>query len=215
MPLCGCSARSCGNSYEGDGLPAPQCPALQIQASRVLFGKLLSVRSGKKSGAVRLVLLLLLGVPGWGSDKTPAPRKKADRIVIVKSTCTMTLMGGGQALKTYKVALGGQPVGAKRRVGDHKAPEGQYVIDSKNSKSQFHLALHISYPNASDRERARELGVNPGGEIEIHGLGDKYAWVGGPHRQVDWTDGCIAVTNAEIEEIWRLVPVGTPVEIRP
>ena len=93
--------------------------------------------------------------------------------------------------------------------------EGVYVIDSKNSHSRFHLALHISYPNAADRERARKLGVSPGGDVEIHGLESKYAWVGSLHRQTNWTAGCIAVTNPEIDEIWPLVPVGTPVEIRP
>jgi murein L,D-transpeptidase YafK len=140
---------------------------------------------------------------------------RADRIIVEKSARTMTLMQGAKALKTYRVALSREPVGAKEREGDHKVPEGEYVIDSKNSHSRFHLALHISYPNASDRQKARKLGVRPGGNIEIHGLGSKYAWVGGLQRQVDWTDGCIAVTNAEIEEIFPMVPVGTPVEIRP
>jgi murein L,D-transpeptidase YafK len=127
----------------------------------------------------------------------------------------MMLMQGTKVLKTYKVALSREPVGAKERTGDHKVPEGEYVVDSKNPHSRFHLALHISYPNAADRERARKLGVKPGGNIEIHGLDSKYAWVGSLQRQVDWTDGCIAVTNAEIEEISAMVPLGTPVEIRP
>lgn len=127
----------------------------------------------------------------------------------------MTLMHAGKVLKTYKVALGTQPVGAKDRFGDHKTPEGNYVVDAKKEKSEFHRALHISYPNATDRERARRLGVSPGGDIEIHGLGDKYGWVGSAHRRFDWTDGCIAVTNEEIDEIFGLVRVGTPVEIRP
>jgi murein L,D-transpeptidase YafK len=138
-----------------------------------------------------------------------------DRIVVVKSTRTMTLSHGGQVLKTYKVALGTEPIGQKERDGDHKTPEGEYVIDWKEPQSRFHLALHVSYPNAPDRARAHRLGVSPGGSIMIHGLEKKYAWVGPLHRYVDWTDGCIAVTNAEIEEIFRLVPVGTPVEIKP
>ncbi|HYX49133.1 MAG TPA: L,D-transpeptidase family protein, partial [Ktedonobacteraceae bacterium] len=85
----------------------------------------------------------------------------------------------------------------------------------KNSHSQFHLSLHISYPNAADQARARSLGVRPGGAIMIHGLARPFAYLGPLHRQTDWTDGCIAVTNAEIEEIWKLVPVGTMVELRP
>lgn len=138
-----------------------------------------------------------------------------DRILIIKSTRTLSLMKGSQVLKSYKVALGGQPVGAKDRQGDHKTPEGQYVIDRKIPHSQFHLALHLSYPSSADRERAHKLGVPPGGDVEIHGLPAAYAWLGSLHRQTDWTDGCIAVTDHEIEEIYPLIPVGTPVEIRP
>jgi murein L,D-transpeptidase YafK len=165
-----------------------------------------------------IVLLLFLSVfltaPAIGQIPA-APEKKADRILIIKSTRTMTLMNNGKALKTYKVALSGHSIGGKERAGDDKTPEGLYTVDWKNAQSKFHRALHISYPNATDRERARKLGVDPGGEIEIHGLGAKYGWVGAAHRQVDWTAGCIAVTNGEIDEIWSLVPVGTTVEIRP
>jgi murein L,D-transpeptidase YafK len=166
---------------------------------------------------VRALLFFSLAcIAGWAADKTTAPpAKKADRIVVEKSARTMKLMLGSEVLKTYKVALSREPIGAKEREGDHRVPEGEYVIDSKNSHSRFHLALHISYPNATDRERARKLGVKPGGDIEIHGLGSRYAWVGSLQRQVDWTDGCVAVTNTEIDEIWALVPVGTPLEIRP
>ncbi|HEY2232497.1 MAG TPA: L,D-transpeptidase family protein [Candidatus Angelobacter sp.] len=140
---------------------------------------------------------------------------QADKIVIIKSARSMTLFSGGKVLKTYKVALGSAPVGPKRVEGDHKTPEGNYVIDAKNPQSQFHLSLHISYPSAADRERARSVGQSPGGAIMIHGLAKPFAYLGPLHRQTDWTDGCIAVTNAEIEEIWKLVPVGTRVEIRP
>ena len=161
------------------------------------------------------LLLLLYWLPGWGNEKTSVPQGTVDRIVVEKATRTMTLMRDGKVLKTYKVALSREPVGPKERVGDHKVPEGEYLVDLKNPHSRFHLALHISYPNAADRDRARKLGVQPGGNIEIHGLDSKYAWVGSLQRRVDWTDGCIAVTNSEIEEIWPLVRVGTPVEIRP
>jgi murein L,D-transpeptidase YafK len=140
---------------------------------------------------------------------------QADRIVILKSQRTMHLYRAGAIIKTYNVALGSQPVGAKTRQGDHRTPEGVYRIDARNSKSQFHLALHVSYPNQQDRDRARKLGISPGGDIMIHGLPDAYAFLGSLHRQRDWTEGCIAVTNAEIEEIWKLVPIGTEVEIKP
>ncbi|HKF21760.1 MAG TPA: L,D-transpeptidase family protein [Candidatus Angelobacter sp.] len=146
--------------------------------------------------------------------KNPAALQ-ADRIVIVKSARTLTLLRQGQVLKTYKVALGQEPVGPKTKRGDSRTPEGEYIIDSRNPHSQFHLSLHVSYPNAGDRARAAKLGVNPGGDIMIHGLPPAYAYLGPLHRQTDWTLGCIAVTNAEIEEIWSLVPNGTKVEIKP
>jgi murein L,D-transpeptidase YafK len=139
--------------------------------------------------------------------------QQADKILIVKSTRTMTLFHGAKVLKTYKVALGGAPVGPKRLQGDHKTPEGNYIVDSRNEHSQFHLALHISYPSAADRARARRLGASAGGDIMIHGLPNGYS--DARYTRTDWTDGCVAVTNAEIEEIWRLAPVGTRVEIRP
>jgi len=169
----------------------------------------------KKIAACLLVVTFLLFVVWRATGATPESAKQADRVVIEKSKRTMTLMSGGMVLKTYKVALGGQPVGAKQRIGDHKTPEGLYIVDQKKAASRFHLALHISYPNARDKENARKLGVSPGGDVEIHGLGAKYGWVGAAHRQMDWTDGCIAVTNEEIDEIWPLVAVGTPVEIKP
>src|SRR5215472_11977399 len=140
---------------------------------------------------------------------------QADRIVIVKSARTLTLLHQGQVLKTYKVALGQEPVGPKTKRGDSRTPEGEYIIDSRNPHSQFHLSLHVSYPNADDRARAAKLGVNPGGDIMIHGLPPAYAYLGPLHRQTDWTLGCIAVTDTEIEEIWSLVPNGTRVEIKP
>jgi murein L,D-transpeptidase YafK len=118
-------------------------------------------------------------------------------------------------LRSYRVALGGNPVGPKRRRGDGKTPEGLYTITARNSGSAFHRSLRISYPNAADRARARRDGVNPGGDIMIHGLPNGRGYIGKAHRLVDWTDGCIAVTDEEIEEIWRLAPNGTPVQIDP
>lgn len=174
--------------------------------------------SGKRAKSPATVFAFLLAVPfcmGSQVGTKPEPTPKADRIEVRKAERTMTLLRDGKPLKTYKVALSTVPVGPKEREGDHRVPEGLYVVDAKNPNSQFHLALHISYPNPADRERARKLGVRPGGNIEIHGLGNKFAWVGSLHRQVDWTDGCVAVSNSEIEEIWPLVSVGTSVEIRP
>lgn len=139
----------------------------------------------------------------------------ADRILIEKKERRLTLILKDRILKTYKIALGGNPIGPKERQGDNKTPEGTYVIDSRNKDSGYHLSLHISYPNARDRKRARKLGVSPGGNIMIHGIKNGYSLVGDLHTGFDWTKGCIAVTDEEIEEIERLAPNGTIVEIRP
>ncbi len=139
----------------------------------------------------------------------------ADKILIEKKKRRLTLTSKGEVLKTYKIALGGNPIGAKERQGDNKTPEGTYIIDSRNKDSRYHLSLHISYPNEKDKQRAKELGVSPGGDIMIHGIKNGFSWVGGLHTEVDWTKGCIAVTDEEIAEIEKLVRNGTIVEIRP
>lgn len=141
--------------------------------------------------------------------------ERADRIVVHKARRTLRLLQNGKVLRTYKVALGKQPVGAKERQGDMRTPEGLYRIDGRYARSQYHMALHISYPNAADLARARRLGVPPGGDILIHGLPNGQGSVGKAHLQSDWTWGCIAVTDEEIEEIWKLVPNGVVVEIQP
>jgi outer membrane protein assembly factor BamD (BamD/ComL family) len=139
----------------------------------------------------------------------------ADKVLIEKKERRLTLLSEGEVIKTYRIALGGDPVGPKERQGDNKTPEGTYIIDSRNGKSAYHLALHISYPNEKDKRRARELGVSPGGDIMIHGIKNGFSWVGDSHAKFDWTKGCIAVTDEEMEEIYKLVPNGTTVEIRP
>ena len=142
-------------------------------------------------------------------------KEPADKVLIEKRERRLTLLSKGEILKIYKIALGGNPVGPKERQGDNKTPEGIYTIDSRNKDSQYHLSLRISYPNEKDKIRARELGVSPGGDIMIHGIKNGLSWVGDLHAGVDWTKGCIAVSDEEIEEIDRLVPTGTIVEIRP
>lgn len=139
----------------------------------------------------------------------------ADKILIEKKERRLTLLAKGKVLKTYQIALGGNPNGPKERQGDNKTPEGTYVVDARNRDSRYHLSLHISYPNEQDKKRAKERGVSPGGEIMIHGIKNGFSWVGDLHTGVDWTKGCIAVTDEEIEEIERLAPNGTIVEIRP
>jgi tetratricopeptide (TPR) repeat protein len=142
-------------------------------------------------------------------------REPVDKVLIEKKKRLLSLISGGETIKTYHVALGTDPVGPKERAGDLKTPEGTYTIESRNRDSAYHLALRISYPNLQDRLHAKKIGVSPGGDIMIHGLKNGFAWVGAIQSEMDWTKGCIAVTNEEIEEIARLVPNGTPVEIRP
>lgn len=139
----------------------------------------------------------------------------ADSIVVEKQKRTLTLFAGGFAVRQYKVALGKEPVGDKQRIGDNRTPEGVYRIDFKNPTSKFHKALHISYPDAAHMARANALGFAPGGDIMIHGLPAAYAKIGAEHSNWDWTEGCIAVTNAEIEEIWRAIPQGAAIQIKP
>jgi len=134
---------------------------------------------------------------------------RADRIVVRKGRREMLLLRRESVLRQYRVALGRNPVGHKERDGDGRTPEGRYVIDRRNPKSRYHLSLRISYPKADDVARARAAGAEPGGDIMIHGLKD------GEHREGDWTQGCIAVTDQEMDEIWGLVAEGTPIVIEP
>ena len=138
-----------------------------------------------------------------------------DKVLIEKKNRRLMLISKDEVIKTYQIALGGNPVGPKERQGDKKTPEGNYTIVSRNWHSKYHLSLRISYPNEKDKKRARDLGVSAGGDIMIHGLKNGLSWIGGLHTEMDWTEGCIAVTNKEMEEIARMVPDGTPVEIRP
>lgn len=140
---------------------------------------------------------------------------QADLIVVRKAKREMTLMRAGRTLKTYRISLGTDPFGPKLRQGDGKTPEGLYKIVGRNPASAYHRSLRLNYPNTQDRARARRAGVPPGGDIMIHGLPNGQGHIGSAHLRYDWTLGCIAVTNEEIEEIWRLVPDGTPVRIEP
>jgi murein L,D-transpeptidase YafK len=167
---------------------------------------------------MRIRVLTVLGfflLCGAGFAQTDGKPLRADRVLVLKKERTLQLLSQGKVIKTYKVALGGNPVGAKTQQGDHKTPEGLYVLDSRNAHSQFYKSIHISYPSARDRAAARQKGVSPGGDVFVHGLPKGYGWVGAAHRAKDWTDGCIAVTNQEMDEIWLAVADGTPIEIRP
>jgi len=136
-----------------------------------------------------------------------------DRILVEKEAHTLTLFRQGKVLKTYRVALGRGGPGPKLQAGDNRVPEGIYRIAGRNSHSAFHRALRVGYPTPEQIRQAQVRGVDPGGDIMIHGIRNGLGWLGSLQRRVDWTKGCIAVTDDEIEEIWRLVPDGTPIEI--
>jgi L,D-transpeptidase catalytic domain len=139
----------------------------------------------------------------------------ADSIVVEKARRTMTLYSQGAPVRIYFVALGRNPVGHKVSRGDYRTPEGLYHIAAHNPDSKYHLSLLVSYPNETDLAEAKKRGVTTGGDIMIHGLPDQFASYGSAHRQWDWTKGCIAVTNAEIEEIWSAIPDGAAIQIKP
>jgi murein L,D-transpeptidase YafK len=147
--------------------------------------------------------------------KGGGPVALADSIVIEKKARRLTLFHLGRPMRSYQVALGRQPVGDKLSAGDRRTPEGLFSIEGRNPYSQFHLSLRISYPDSAHRARAEALGVSPGGDIMIHGLPNGQGKIGSAHRAYDWTNGCVALTDEEIEEIWSTVPIGTPVEIKP
>ena len=138
-----------------------------------------------------------------------------DRIIVEKSARRLSMFRDGNQIKTYQIALARSPQGAKQEEGDMKTPEGIYKIDGRNPQSSFHLALHISYPSDEDDQRAAARGVSAGYDIMIHGIQNGRGWIGAFHRWSDWTAGCIAVTDEEIEELSRITPDGTTIEIRP
>jgi murein L,D-transpeptidase YafK len=143
----------------------------------------------------------------------PPMTGQIDRIVVEKAARRMQLIQDDRVVRSYRIALGFTPTGDKQRQGDGKTPEGEFVIDRRNDQSAFHLSIGINYPQEDDLKRAAERGYSAGGDIFIHGqpnaIGDGFRLRG------DWTNGCIAVTNREMREIWEVTPIGTPVEIRP
>jgi murein L,D-transpeptidase YafK len=162
---------------------------------------------------ILLCLSLTANVHATAASRQEAP--PVDKVLVVKSERQLHLISRGETLKSYRVSLGKQPSGAKRREGDLRTPEGFYWIDWRKTSEKYQLSLHISYPNARDQAHAREQGVSPGGMIMIHGtpLDEEYPeWF---FHTLDWTEGCIALKNDDMREIWKLVKDGTLVEIRP
>jgi murein L,D-transpeptidase YafK len=145
----------------------------------------------------------------------PATLLQADKVIVLKNEKRMILMMNGEILKCYKVALGRGSTGPKTCQGDCKTPEGGYILNHRNGHSKFYRSIQINYPNRTDIANARKNGSNPGGDIMIHGLPDGFEELNEAHTEINWTKGCIAVSNREMDEIWQLVPDGTPIVIFP
>jgi murein L,D-transpeptidase YafK len=167
-----------------------------------------------KAAVFAFFVLLALASPALCATVRPLPTSAvADKVLVLKGPRRLYLLKGGKVLKAYRISLGGRPRGPKVEEGDHRTPEGKYVLDWHNTESQFYKSIHISYPNDKDLARAKRSGVPPGGDLFIHGQPNE---IDGPGRQPgDWTDGCIAVSNEAMDEIWRAVADGTPIVIKP
>ncbi|MBN1142729.1 MAG: L,D-transpeptidase family protein [Deltaproteobacteria bacterium] len=160
-----------------------------------------------------LICLFLLVFLLAGSLLAAGP--EIDSVLVKKSARKMFLLSQGQTIKEYQVAFGAKPKGHKLREGDERTPEGRYRLDYKKENSTFFRAIHISYPNEEDKSRAKAAKENPGGQIMIHGQPNSLGWLSWITQWFNWTDGCIAVSNSDMAEIWELVKAGTPIEIQP
>jgi murein L,D-transpeptidase YafK len=169
--------------------------------------------------AISLVILVLVfaGIIAWAQRSAPPLPEgtRADLVIVRKAAHSLALYRGAELLRSYRISLGPQPRGPKQHEGDGRTPEGRYRLDHRNANSSFHRSLHISYPSLRDVAAATADGARPGGLIMVHGIANGLGLVGRLHTLVDWTDGCVAVTDREIEEIWRVVPDGTPISIEP
>lgn len=167
--------------------------------------------------ALRRASVLLLAAAAMLSmqDAQASQPEQADKVLVLKSERKLQLLRAGRVLRTFGISLGLMPEGHKQREGDFRTPEGVYYLEAKNKSSDYFLSIKVSYPNAQDRQRARELGVDPGGQIMIHGLPNQPRYTESAYRGRDWTDGCIAVSNSDMIDIWLMTSVSTPIEIRP
>ena len=192
-------------------MTAPAHPTIAAArcAAVALFWRDPAQRSATVLGLLTFVVTLALSsVSAWAADRV-------DLVRVDKSERRMDLVSKGQVLRTYAIALGANPVGHKQQQGDERTPEGSYVLDWRNPNSCCMRSLHISYPNAADKVAAKQQGVDPGGMIMIHGQPNGFGWWSWLMQLFDWTNGCIAVTDEDMSEIWDMVDVGTPIEIDP
>lgn len=153
-------------------------------------------------------ILLLCPLLAWGNEKV-------DLVLVIKHENKLQLRAGDKLIQEFHVVFGKQPEGHKRQEGDKKTPEGRYVLDYKKADSAFYKAIHISYPNAEDRSQAKAQGVNPGGQVMIHGQKNGWGWLSFINQRFNWTNGCIALSNADMQQVWDKVAPGTVIEIKP
>jgi murein L,D-transpeptidase YafK len=165
--------------------------------------------------ALCAVLAMAAGLPGPQGSARASDFPVADKVLVEKADRKLHLLKGGVAIRSFDIALGIRPVGDKEREGDFKTPEGNYLLDARNPNSEYFLAIHVSYPNSLDRAEARKKGVNPGGAIMIHGQPNDPTRSEAYYRTQDWTNGCIAVSNSDMIDIWLMTAENTPIEIRP
>ena len=165
--------------------------------------------------ALSALLLAASVVPGLHGDARATDFPIADKVVVEKASRKLHLLKGGVAIRSFDIALGIRPVGDKEKEGDFKTPEGNYLLDARNPDSEFFLAIHVSYPDSGDRAEARKKGVDPGGAIMIHGQPNDPTRSEAYYRTQDWTNGCIAVSNSDMIDIWLMTAENTPIEIRP
>ena len=158
----------------------------------------------------RILFIIIFLIPSYA-----ACIDKADHVVVVKSESKLYLKKDGQILKGFHVVFGRNPKGHKIQKGDGRTPEGRYILDDKKDDSAFYKAIHITYPNRKDKKRAKELGVDPGGMIMIHGQKNDSDFSSSITQLFNWTDGCIALSNSDMDEVWEAVDIFTPIEIRP
>jgi murein L,D-transpeptidase YafK len=157
-----------------------------------------------------LIALLLVQQVAVG-----AAAVKADSVLVIKKQGRLYLLKNGERFASFRATFGANPVGHKQAQGDERTPEGHYILDYKNPNSKFYKSIHISYPNARDRANARRMGVDPGGDIMIHGQTNGWGWAAPVMRFVLWTDGCVALSDRDMDRVWAAVDPGTPIEIKP
>lgn len=165
--------------------------------------------------ACAFLVVLTVNPAGAATPRLAAVAPRVDCILIYKARNVMQLLKNGEVVRSYRIAIGKNSTGSKKKAGDCRTPEGRYTIDRHNKQSAFYKSLHVSYPSANDVAAARQEGHSAGGNIMIHGLPKGYEDLGGVHYRRNWTKGCIAINNREMDEVWDLVPDGTPIEIKP